>query len=247
MRVNKYINDNYCNFVGEMERLVVAFGGMVFSVLLILLALSLVLYSSSLHASFLESEQQLVRDKQITSFLVSGDTANLPYMTANEVSHMEDVAWLGTTMLYLIAGLLSVLTFLVIHMRPEERFAMVLSPALLFILLQTALIQFFTDFSDAFLKFHEVFFPQGNFMFPVDSVLISTYNESFFAGMTLLFALLILALWLIAVALALWGEVVHLHLKKPMVYIRGLYSYKKLGKRQKAAEDLILQMLLAKT
>jgi integral membrane protein (TIGR01906 family) len=61
------------------------------------------------------------------------------------------------------------------------------------------------SFTESFLAFHKLFFPQGNFEFPADSMLIRLFPEQFFQDAFLailiragFFGLLLLALWLVA-------------------------------------------------
>lgn len=46
------------------------------------------------------------------------------------------------------------------------------------------------SFSQIFFAFHLVFFPQGNFSFPLESFLIGTYSQSFFASMMIMWLVL---------------------------------------------------------
>lgn len=56
-------------------------------------------------------------------------------------------------------------------------------------------------FDPLFLLFHEIFFPQGNFLFPPDSNLIAMYPDPYWYGMTLRIGLtFVVAMALIAIA-----------------------------------------------
>jgi uncharacterized membrane protein len=59
-----------------------------------------------------------------------------------------------------------------------------------------ALLITLVPFSFTFEKFHELFFPQGNWQFPTDSWLISHFSEQFFLGAAIA--------WFGAAALSLW-------------------------------------------
>jgi integral membrane protein (TIGR01906 family) len=190
-----------------MDRVLVTIGGILYTFLIVFLALSFVLFSSNLHAPFLETASQKTTDEQITRFLLF--QGELPEMTANEASHMQDVAWLATTLLYALAGLIAVLTFIFAHAHAEERQAILLAPLLVLLLLQVPLLIFFENFTKAFEQFHQVFFPQGNYAFPYDSVLISTYPETFFSSMAVLCGLLIIGFFLFSLLLAMLTQVHH--------------------------------------
>lgn len=57
-------------------------------------------------------------------------------------------------------------------------------------------------FEPAFLLFHQVFFPQGNFLFPPDSSLMRLYPQEYFYGLTVRIAVSFLTLAATAAALA---------------------------------------------
>lgn len=60
-------------------------------------------------------------------------------------------------------------------------------------------------FDAAFLLFHEVFFPQGNFLFPPDSSLMRLYPQEYFYGLTVRIAVSFLTVAATLAALAQFG------------------------------------------
>jgi len=110
----------------------------------------------------------------VVSFLVSGEPV-LDFMTAAEASHMEDVRVLvrDAMLLLISAAIILAVTWTVQPLeRGQFRAALVMHAAILVLLI---------PFKWTFVKFHEIFFPQGNWMFPADSYLISTFSPMFFA------------------------------------------------------------------
>lgn len=173
------------------------FSALMYSTLLVLAVSLFLLYLP--HSVFLETPDQVLRDQQITRFLWTGNAADLPFMTANEASHMYDVHVLGSSLA--LAALLIAIAFVVLFrsLSSAQKNTVLLSPVLLLVLLVLPTLT--VDFTFAFEIFHQVFFPQGNYAFPANSVLISTYSESFFSslfvtGVFLVYLLTILLLYL---------------------------------------------------
>jgi len=113
-------------------------------------------------------------------------TLPLPLFDADERSHMADVrALFQVTKLSFVAGLVVVLAVL----RWTDRAARtrVLLDAALAAGIAVSLIAIAAAvaFDQLFLLFHEVFFPQGNFLFGPDSNLLVLYPDPYWYGVTL--------------------------------------------------------------
>ena len=119
----------------------------------------------------------------------SGKSSDLkiPNLNSDELSHMSDVKSLinGLRASYFI--LLIVYTTLIISILLISKNIIEILENLLYkggifanlifiILILTTLLSFTTSFE----TFHQIFFPQGNWMFPANSYLIQIFPESFF-------------------------------------------------------------------
>ena len=103
--------------------------------------------------------------------------------TADEMSHLEDVAQVMNIMNYVFYALLLAIILILFYFSKDRKYlatlvkycgiisVVVLCLKLLFILL-------FFDF--AFSIFHQIFFQQGNWTFAADSMLIQTFPIEFF-------------------------------------------------------------------
>lgn len=127
----------------------------------------------------------------VVSFLVSGQP-ELDFLTRAEAMHMEDVRILlrDAMLLFLSAVIILAVTWITQPLeRGQFRAVLVMHGALLVLLI---------PFKWTFTKFHAIAFPNGNWQFPADSYLISTFSSTFFviaafawiaiaAGMTYVF------------------------------------------------------------
>jgi len=89
-----------------------------------------------------------------------------------ESAHMTDVAWL----IRLGLVILIFATILLLALKPTARTIYYGAGILTALLLILAIIPFETVFT----KFHQVFFPQGNWQFSSDSTIIQYYSYDFF-------------------------------------------------------------------
>jgi integral membrane protein (TIGR01906 family) len=129
-----------------------------------------------------------------------------PLLTAAERSHMRDVSDLVRLLAvaWLAAALVAVATL--VGLRRERRRigrAMLGAGGIVGTLAILLAAFFAVDFEQAFLDFHEVFFPQGNFLFGPDSNLLRLFPEGFWfdASITAGIAIVLTA---IAVLVAGW-------------------------------------------
>ncbi|MDD3776543.1 MAG: DUF1461 domain-containing protein [Actinomycetota bacterium] len=107
--------------------------------------------------------------------------------TLDEISHLEDVRILINWLLfafYLSLALFIITIILLLH-KPWVIFArsigiILLSGACLILILLALLLLFSQNFVVLFENFHQVFFPQGNYIFPEDSLLITLFPLGFF-------------------------------------------------------------------
>jgi len=130
-------------------------------------------------------------NQKITVDYVKGNTPILPLnYTSSELSHLEDVkkvmAW--TNIVYLLLLLfVTIYIILKIKDRSKEELISLLRTGGKVTLISIGIIIFLSlfFFNTLFTLFHQVFFPQGNWMFPPDSLLIQTFPLTFFTHISL--------------------------------------------------------------
>lgn len=136
----------------------------------------------------------LVELHQATLEYVLGDAPELPTFAStgrplfdeNERSHMRDVrALFGAVKIAFVAGIALVLAALLsstVAARPRliRDAAIAAGVGVSAIALAAAVA-----FDPLFLLFHEIFFPQGNFLFGPDSNLLVLYPDAYWYGITL--------------------------------------------------------------
>ncbi len=159
-------------------------------ILIVCAGMIIITLFSFLHKPFL-STQARITDKQVTTFLYTGNGAYLSRFTLAEKGHLGDVRQLLILAAYIAIIAVVLLLFSWHWLTFQERQSILLSPVLfLFYILPPVLLH---QFSRGFLLFHQILFPQGNYMFPFDSLLITTYPEKFFLHMGIfLFCLVLL-------------------------------------------------------
>lgn len=154
----------------------------------------------------------LVELHQRTVAYVLGDAPQLPTFATtaqplfddNERSHMADVrALFGALKIAFVAGVVVVVGILGWTDR-AARSRLVRDAAIAAgIGVSVVAVAAAVAFDPLFLLFHEVFFPQGNFLFPPDSNLLAMYPDPYWYGMTLRLGLTFIgAMAVIAIASA---------------------------------------------
>jgi len=143
------------------------------------LPLFLILFSYKVNLFFTElnSEQQ-----NVVNFLKYDEELRLNF-TLDEVSHLEDVKLLMKYLDYLFYALLLGLTLIITNFKRNTEYIRKLFlyggissvGGLLIVLLFVLFL-----WNQTFTYFHMIFFPQGNWQFAFDSVLIKTFPIDFF-------------------------------------------------------------------
>lgn len=121
---------------------------------------------------------KLIINSTIGFFRSESELSNV--FTKNESSHMHDVKSLINKLRYFaLVNLIVIILCLILLIKLEKLsvFRMSLSMLLPLTLLSLLLIFWFNK---SFVLFHNLFFPQGNWQFPVDSTLIRLFPEMFF-------------------------------------------------------------------
>ena len=123
-------------------------------------------------------------NKEFKPFTLKND---LPYFTAGEISHLEDVRILFNKIFlaYYICLGLAVLSVIGLIEKNSKKFLknislLLILPSAILIFFLLLLFLFSQNFLPLFDKFHYIFFPQGNFAFPEDSTLITLLPLGFF-------------------------------------------------------------------
>lgn len=125
--------------------------------------------------------------------------------TPDEYAHLRDVRGLFTAfrVVAIVGAAAAAITVLAVRRRDPwaavrlARDAAIAAGAAVLALAAVAAVAF----DPLFLLFHEVFFPQGNFLFPGDSNLLALYPDEYWSGVTLRVGLTLVAL-VAAIALA---------------------------------------------
>jgi len=145
-----------------------------------------------LQTSALANVDTKVYSEQILDFLLG--KGNLPsQMTSLEMAHMQDVKNLfvaGEWMLVISAMILVVSYFILKFTQKIQIYwrglrAGAILAIIIIILLGMAM---FFDFENIFIHFHQIFFPQGNWTFPADSLMIQIFTENLFEWLGMIIA-----------------------------------------------------------
>lgn len=136
------------------------------------------------------------------NFLQGKGELTLNY-NADEISHLNDVKKVMGCLDYLFYFLLLFLTLiLTYHKKNKEHLQKLLAFGGITTIIFSLMIIIFIllSFNYSFTIFHSIFFPQGNWSFPADSLLLQTFPLDFFIGISrsIFLGALLLGLVLIA-------------------------------------------------
>jgi integral membrane protein (TIGR01906 family) len=124
-----------------------------------------------------------------------------PLLTDAERSHMRDVSHLVRALWVVLLGALALVVGTLVVLRRDRRRAGAVTlwtSAGVGIAAIVAAGIFAIAFDQAFLAFHELFFPQGNFLFGPDSNLLRLFPEGFWFESSIVAGLLIVVSCLVA-------------------------------------------------
>ncbi|MHB1346227.1 MAG: lipoprotein intramolecular transacylase Lit [Candidatus Humimicrobiaceae bacterium] len=154
-------------------------------------------------------------NKAFKPFTLKND---LPYFTANEISHLEDVRILFNKIFlaYYICLGLAFLSVIGLIEKNNKKFLknislLLILPSAILIFFLFLLFLFSQNFLPLFDKFHYIFFPQGNFAFPEDSTLITLLPLGFFSDF---FERLVISSVIISCVSIISGVLLSISLKK---------------------------------
>ena len=119
-------------------------------------------------------------------FLDNKEELNLNY-TSSAVSHLEDVKGVMNFIDYLFYFSLLVCTGIITYYKKnKEQLMKLFKYGGITTLVSIGFILLFAlfAFNHVFTLFHQIFFPQGNWIFPTNSLLIQTFPIDFFIGIS---------------------------------------------------------------
>lgn len=121
--------------------------------------------------------------------------AGTPWFTDDERRHMSDVRGVFVTaQAVALVGVLAMASLALRRRRTEAALRLIRGGTLAAALGVTVVgVAFAVAFDAAFLLFHELLFPQGNFLFPPGSNLLVIYPERYWYGLTIRIAVSFLA------------------------------------------------------
>jgi len=163
-------------------------------IFVILLPILLLLLSYKLALVFtpLDDNQKLVvdylRDTEQLEFLnLTQPSPETPAITNDEVSHLNDVSKLMNKLEYFFLLSLIICSLLFTQHRKNKhiRDKMLLYGGIVTLAATVILIlAIIISFNESFTIFHNILFPQGNWLFAEESFLITTFPLSFFISIT---------------------------------------------------------------
>lgn len=172
--------------MSEVNKTLTIITAFVYIILLLLLSSGIVVFVQPLHTPHLASPSMISYDQAVTIYLRTQNPTFISAFTALEQDHLLDVALLIKKGLFALAVLIVLFIPLWLLTKKRRRAAVLLSPFLFLLIHIPVASSIVANFTKAFARFHEIFFPQGNYLFPANSLLIQTYPEKFFASMFLL-------------------------------------------------------------
>jgi hypothetical protein len=127
--------------------------------------------------------------------------------TVAEYAHMADVrtVFIGARVAAVAAAMIAALVILRGARRQRRAAVVLVRDAAIAASIGTAIVSVAAAvaFDPLFVLFHEIFFPQGNFLFPPDSNLLAMYPDPYWYGVTLRVGLtFVMAMAIIAIASA---------------------------------------------
>ena len=158
-----------------------------FPFLLILFSYKLILFTTEL-----DQNQQKTFD-----FLQGEDNLSKENITKAELSHLKDVQQVMNGTNYFFYVLLFICTLIFTYYKKKEKIYLLkyggITTLILFVLVSLISL---ISFNFLFIIFHQIFFPQGNWMFAQTSFLITTFPITFFISITtkIIISTLILAI-----------------------------------------------------
>lgn len=158
---------------------------LIFVSIFVLLSPLLFLLLSYQSTAFQEKYYSAPEQKEVLYFLQE-NTEMKENFTALEISHLQDVQKVMRSVNYLFYLILTLAIILGIFLYRQALLSKALfySSIVSLSLFALIFIFYFFGFSSLFTVFHQVFFPQGNWQFSADSLLINTFPFEFFTKLS---------------------------------------------------------------
>ncbi|MBI2662727.1 DUF1461 domain-containing protein [Candidatus Woesearchaeota archaeon] len=158
----------------------------------------------------LRTNSYTIEQEKWLNYFAGGNNADGEY-TSLEFSHMEDVKRVMNGVDYIFYICLILVLGVGLYYKKDKKLLInlsyyggLVSVGGIVLLLLIILV----SFNFFFAVFHQIFFPQGNWQFPANSLLIQTFPLDFFTGLSVKIFLLALVLGLV-----LWGAGYYLRKK----------------------------------
>ncbi len=156
----------------------------IISLLLVIFSIlfSILIVSSSLMFIPTHSNEQSEMDKAVLNYLFNPfiSSENISFMSKDEIRHIEDVKsyLFATFTLFLLIG--GFLIYTIRKRKDCKQIYRLSSKIIIYFISITLAISLIVGFENIWAAFHYVFFPQGNWMFASDSVLMQLYGGNYF-------------------------------------------------------------------
>jgi integral membrane protein (TIGR01906 family) len=147
-----------------------------------------------------------VDQEETVNYLQGKNELNINY-TESEQSHLQDVQKVMNFIDYLFYFSLLVITLIITYYKKDKQqlkklffYAGITVILVVGIILLLSLL----NFNSSFTLFHKIFFPQGNWIFPLNSLLIQTFPLQFFTSISRNIFITTLILGIIFILLSKW-------------------------------------------
>ncbi len=154
---------------------------------IILLPVFLIVWQYELFFPKTDNIDHLNYQEKVMAYLLNKD--ELPSeMTYLEASHMNDVRILITYSNFILLFSLLICCFLYIYLKKKKQlklfyYSLKISSISITILIIVLFFLSIFNFNWFFNVFHEIFFPQGNWLFPANSKMIQVFPETLFKNL----------------------------------------------------------------
>lgn len=174
-------------------------------VLFLILLIPVVSFKATIFFSSFTAAQQ-----NAISYLNGEEPLQGNYAPA-EIAHMKDVRSLFQNVNILLVILLAAVAIQGFSLKKQKeklQKAFLYSGIITFSAMVFILAAAFLSFNTSFIVFHQIFFPQGNWQFPGESLLIQTFPQEFFISMGIKIFSLALVFGIIFILISLFWRYV---------------------------------------
>jgi len=168
-----------------MQRTIVGLTSIIYILVLVIISVELVVVFNPIHQGLIEDHELKTIDKSITRFFISQDFSLLKDvgLTTEEMDVIGLVSRALNKGLFLLAGLIALMGFLLFNMKDSEKFVVLSSPFMAVIILAVPSLLLVINFSYVNDLLHSLFLKN---IFLNGSVLNMIYNKSFVLDLTII-------------------------------------------------------------